>query len=279
MKKSIIALLVCVLALSASAQAPDNRPIPNPAGYNQPPAGSGIVTFRARTNETFVVYVDGIPLNRMAQSQVSLSNNGGTMSHITVRLVTPEDRVTTFDVAPSLRAITYLVDYNARRGLLTAYQYQETGQLPGPRNNPSYPPQPVNPNNPPTPQHPLPTPDYHGQPAQPVAPVPPVVNPIIPGRGHLGPHATENEMSSIMGMIKQEAFDNDKLNLAKTFIKSKNVTTAQVIRLAQAISFENKRLDLLLYAYEYCVDPANYYQTAEVLTYSSNKQKLLDAIQ
>lgn len=279
MKKFVIALLICILALSATAQQPDNRPNPAPAGYGQQPAAGGIVTFRARSNETFVVYVDGIPLNRVPQQQVSLSNSGGTLSHITIRLASPEDRVTSFDVAPTLRNLTYMVDYNARRGLLTAYQYQETGAYPGQQPNSPYPPQPVRPGQPATPAVPQPVPGHPAHPAHPTAPVPPAVTPQGPIPGRPLPHATENEMSSIMGMIKQEAFDNDKLSLAKTFIKSKSVTTAQVIRLAQSISFENKRLDLLLYAYEYCVDPANYYQTAEVLTYSSNKQKLLDAIQ
>ena len=78
--------------------------------------------------------------------------------------------------------------------------------------------------------------------------------------------------------MNDSPFDKDKLLLGKTFVKQHQVLTSQAIQMARTITFEESRLDFLLYAFDYCADQQNYYQVVETLTFSSNRNKLLEAI-
>ena len=37
-------------------------------------------------------------------------------------------------------------------------------------------------------------------------------------------------------------------------------------------------MEFLKYAYNYCIDKPNYYQTVDILTFSSDKKKVMDYI-
>ena len=74
------------------------------------------------------------------------------------------------------------------------------------------------------------------------------------------------------------SFDSDRLAVAKTMVAATPMTATQLARLAEVIDFSNSQVDFLKYAYSYCVDKVNYYRTVEVLTFSSDKRKVLDYI-
>jgi hypothetical protein len=91
-------------------------------------------------------------------------------------------------------------------------------------------------------------------------------------------HATEAAVGDIVQLMNDSPFDKDKLLLGKTFVKQHQVLTSQAIRMAKTITFEESRLEFLLYAFDYCADQQNYYQAVEALTFSSSRNKLLEAI-
>ena len=78
--------------------------------------------------------------------------------------------------------------------------------------------------------------------------------------------------------LKAMSFDSDRLALGKAIVAATPMKASQIARLAQAIDFSNSQVDFLKYAYTYCVDKENYYRTVDVLTFSSDKKKVLDYI-
>ncbi|MBQ4376705.1 MAG: DUF4476 domain-containing protein, partial [Bacteroidales bacterium] len=51
-------------------------------------------------------------------------------------------------------------------------------------------------------------------------------------------------------------------------------TAAQIIQLANTLTFENNRLEFLMFAYDFCVDPEHYNAAEDVLKFQSNRNSL-----
>jgi hypothetical protein len=78
--------------------------------------------------------------------------------------------------------------------------------------------------------------------------------------------------------IDNEAFENTKLKVAKQFIATNYFTTAQVKELVLLFSFENNRLDIAKYAYDYTIDKGNYFLVNDAFSFSNSKEALMDYI-
>ncbi len=226
---------------------------------------SGYIAFTAKTNEVFAIYVDGIPYGNVTysntQQQIVLSNLPVGVHDITVRLIRPTDRVTHVTIDYQLQSLYCYVYYDALSGLLSILTESNVA-LPT-TVTPATPVTSVTPVTPVTPASTLPVTNEVV-----------VVNPIA--HRHI---ASDADVSGIIDRMKKTSFENDKLQLAQSFVKGKHVSTAQAILIAQSLRMEGKRLDFLLYAYDYCYDRENYYTAIDILNYNSNKQKLLKRIQ
>jgi Domain of unknown function (DUF4476) len=84
------------------------------------------------------------------------------------------------------------------------------------------------------------------------------------------------------GMLKQyvrkESFDDRRINIAKQAAGNSYFSTAQVRDLMSIFSFDDGKLDVAKYLYNRTVDRNNYYQLTDALSFSSNKDALLDFI-
>lgn len=80
-------------------------------------------------------------------------------------------------------------------------------------------------------------------------------------------------------LLKKESFDDNRLSLAKQMVSTHNMSALQIKHLAEIFTFNNGKVDFLKYAYAYCVDPQNYYECLDVLTFSSDKEEVLKFIQ
>ena len=90
------------------------------------------------------------------------------------------------------------------------------------------------------------------------------------------PHiCTFEEVEKMYNTLKNESFEDTRLSLAKTMVSSNRMAAHQIKRLAESFSFDSNKLTFLKYAYTYCIDRQNYYECAEVLTFSSDKENLL----
>lgn len=101
----------------------------------------------------------------------------------------------------------------------------------------------------------------------------------VPGPGPVVPPPcaiSTDDFQQIMESIKQESFNSTKLTIAKQVIRSKQCfTTRQITDLVKLFSFDDTRLELAKFAYDYTTDQENYYQVADAFSFSSSKEELM----
>ena len=98
-----------------------------------------------------------------------------------------------------------------------------------------------------------------------LAATPGVALPDVPSSG---------EMHAITERIRKESFEDDRVQMAKDQVAMRWFTAAQIIQLANTLTFENNRLEFLMFAYDFCVDPEHYNAAEDVLKFQSNRNSL-----
>ena len=89
---------------------------------------------------------------------------------------------------------------------------------------------------------------------------------------------SSSDMTNILKALKNESFDSTRGKLARMIVCGSLLTSRQIADMAKTFSFDSKRYDFLLYAYEFCSDPQNYVVAANTLEYRSNKENLIKKI-
>ncbi len=107
-----------------------------------------------------------------------------------------------------------------------------------------------------------------GRPGVPQPPMPPVRTGV-----------SETEFQGILSTIEDQTFESDMLAMAKQIISTRPLTSYQIKRILDLFSFEDTKLKLAKFAYNYVIDPENYFIVADAFTFSSSKQKLLKYIE
>ncbi len=96
--------------------------------------------------------------------------------------------------------------------------------------------------------------------------------PVVPPPCAIAP----DEFNQIRESIKKESFNSTKLTIAKQVIRSKPCFTArQITDLVKLFSFDDTRLELAKFAFDYTIDQENYYQVADAFSFSSSKEELM----
>lgn len=78
--------------------------------------------------------------------------------------------------------------------------------------------------------------------------------------------------------IAKQTYDDDKLTMAKVVMKNNWYTAAQLKTLTEKFLYDDNKLAFAKFAYDFCVDPGNYYTVADAMIYQSTKQDLLKYI-
>jgi hypothetical protein len=85
--------------------------------------------------------------------------------------------------------------------------------------------------------------------------------------------------SSALASIKKQGFDETKLKMAKQIASANCLNTNQIIQICKLFGFEDNKLDFAKYAYDFCVEPKNYFKLNDVFSFSSNVDDLTEYIQ
>lgn len=89
-------------------------------------------------------------------------------------------------------------------------------------------------------------------------------------------YVPDNEFDQILSTIRKESFNSAKVTLAKQILRSKQCfTTIQVREMLRLFSFDDSRLEMAKFAYDFTTDPENYYMVADVFTFSSSREELM----
>lgn len=231
------------------SQAQNNYPgqVPPPQRYT--------VSFESQHGEAFSVFVDGDLKNRIPQGRVIVNDMGGQTHEVVVVLKRPVEKAAVMKLRPSEPTVTVNVNYDMRLEQLYLYtpghNRGDDGGLANYRRRDEAE------TNPSSPAGKQPTENLTADDAK---------------------AASEDDVLSMIERMKALSFDSDRLALGKTLVAATPMTAAQIARLAESIDFSNSQVEFLKYAFAYCIDKVNYYRTVDVLTFSSDKRKVLDYI-
>jgi hypothetical protein len=88
------------------------------------------------------------------------------------------------------------------------------------------------------------------------------------------------EFNDIKSRIAREKFNNTKLSLAKTILRTKKCFATQQVRdLVKLFPFASDQLDLAKFAYDFTTDTQNYYTLTDAFTFDSDKEALIKFIE
>lgn len=86
------------------------------------------------------------------------------------------------------------------------------------------------------------------------------------------------DFSQAKEQIKNESFDNSRLNLAKQIVSGNKMSATQITEICKLFSFENNALEFAKFAYHHCTEPNKYYLVNEAFKYDSSKRELNEYI-
>ena len=247
MKKFLAITLMGILGTMAMAQ--NNKPA-RTMRYT--------VSFESHHGESFNVFMDGDIINRMPQSRVMLNDVTDRTHEVVVVLKRPVQKAAVLNLVPGEPTVTVLVFYDERTDDLSLY----------------------------TPSHnraenrvaatavaPLKLADLSEEVENQKIDVKQVVK-----NQQIKPVVSDDDVSAMVARMKGQNFDSDRLALGKVIVASSSLTSGQIARLAETIDYSSSQVEFLKYAYPYCIDKMNYHQAVSVLTFSSDKKKVMDFI-
>lgn len=88
-----------------------------------------------------------------------------------------------------------------------------------------------------------------------------------------------SDFNSAVSAVKKQSFEDSRMKTAQQIVSANCVNVNQIMQLANLFSFENNKLEFAKFAYDYCIDPANYYKLNTIFSFSSNSEALSDYVQ
>lgn len=90
---------------------------------------------------------------------------------------------------------------------------------------------------------------------------------------------TPANFNAALATIKKQSFEDTQLKTAKQVIAANCLNVDQIIQIANTFSFEDNKLEFAKFAYDYCIEPRNYFKLNGIFSFSSNVDELSDYVQ
>ena len=90
---------------------------------------------------------------------------------------------------------------------------------------------------------------------------------------------TSSNFNAALATIKKQNFEDTQLKTAKQVIAANCLNVDQIIQIANTFSFEDNKLEFAKFAYDYCIEPRNYFKLNGIFSFSSNVDELSDYVQ
>lgn len=88
-----------------------------------------------------------------------------------------------------------------------------------------------------------------------------------------------NDFTEAKSSVSSKAFADSRMTLAKQITKNNCLSSSQVKQLAKIFDFEDDKLSYAKFAYNYVIDPANYYKVNDAFEFESSIEELDDYIE
>ena len=90
---------------------------------------------------------------------------------------------------------------------------------------------------------------------------------------------TSGNFNAALATINKQSFEETKLKTAKQVISANCLNVDQIIQIANTFGFEETKLDFAKYAYDYCIEPRNYFKLNGIFSFSTSVDELSDYVQ
>ncbi len=100
-----------------------------------------------------------------------------------------------------------------------------------------------------------------------------VMPPPPPPGQYLRPAMPDGDFSDLVSRIRRESFSDDQIRVLRTAAQNHVFSCSQIVRLLDAFTFSEDKLEALRLAYPGCVDPQNNYRILDAFTYSTDKEE------
>lgn len=99
-------------------------------------------------------------------------------------------------------------------------------------------------------------------------------NGSYPGSGYSNVNNSQY-FQQFVQLMRNEAFDSNKLTMAKDYVSKTQLSASQVAEIAKEFSFDSSRLDWAKSAYANCYDKQNYFLLKGAFSFSSSYNDLV----
>nr|WP_322624278.1 DUF4476 domain-containing protein [uncultured Flavobacterium sp.] len=89
---------------------------------------------------------------------------------------------------------------------------------------------------------------------------------------------SSTDFNDALETIRNNKFDDTRMSSAKEIIATNCLSTSQILTVVKLLSYEDNKLELAKYAYNYCVERNNYFKVVNAFTYESSKTELNEYI-
>ncbi|WP_162126075.1 DUF4476 domain-containing protein [Flavobacterium phycosphaerae] len=101
-----------------------------------------------------------------------------------------------------------------------------------------------------------------------------------PVRGCTGKYSMSlSNFNAAMATIKKQSFEETQLKTAKQVVAANCLSVDQIMQIANTFNFEDNKLEFAKFAYDYCIEPRNYFKLNGIFSFSSNVDALSDYVQ
>lgn len=85
--------------------------------------------------------------------------------------------------------------------------------------------------------------------------------------------------NAALATIKKQNFEDTALKTAQQIVTANCLNVDQIIQIANIFKFEDNKLDFAKFAYDFCIEPKNYFKLNGIFSYSANVDELSDYVQ
>lgn len=87
------------------------------------------------------------------------------------------------------------------------------------------------------------------------------------------------DFNAALSTLRKLAFEDSKLKTAKQIISVNCLNVDQIIQIANLFSFEDNKLEFAKFAFDFCIEPRNYFKLNSIFSFSSNADELSEYVQ
>lgn len=90
---------------------------------------------------------------------------------------------------------------------------------------------------------------------------------------------SSRDFNAAMTTLNSQNFEDTRLKTAKQIVSANCLNVDQIMQIAQTFNFEDNSLEFAKFAYDFCIEPRNYFKLNGIFKFSSNADALSDYVE